>query len=436
MFAGRYDSRMAHELEISSQTARRFVLGRHGLWPGRRWAGKDGAREAMFAGEYLQLDPLAILARSHDLVLHSRVSGYEPQHFDEITYHDRLFFEWGGWLAARPMEELPYWRVVMRRERNHDGLQDIARDHAAVIAEMRNVLRERGTVANSDFASEGPALDHYRGGKTTSLALYYLWRTGEAMTHHRERFVRVYAPAEAVAPPHLLAEAPEEEADAFLARKSVAFAGIGRVSRIGMPLRRLLARPVVRSDQTALEQRLIDGGVLTRVTVEGWKGSQFVLTEDLPNLEAIAGGGVPAAWQQAEPGPSVALLSPLDPVSARGRAATLFGFDYMWEIYLPVEKMQYGRYSLPILFGDALVGRVDMKLERKTSTLVVNGIWMEDGTTARDDDFRAAFAAEIVRLAAFVGATAIDATAVTRNLRPLFPRFSRRPARDRSSPAK
>ena len=104
-------------LSVSAQTARRFVLGRQGLWPGRRWKGKTGTRAAMIACEHLQLDPLVIVARSHDLALHSRVVGYRPEFFDTLTYGDRLFFDWGGWLAVRPMAELPYWRTLMHRQR-------------------------------------------------------------------------------------------------------------------------------------------------------------------------------------------------------------------------------------------------------------------------------------------------------------------------------
>ncbi len=413
---------MAAPLRISAVTARRFVLGRHGLWPARRWEGLDGTRQAMLAGEYVQLDPLGILARSHDIVLHSRITGYEPADFDHLTYERREFFEWGGWLAVRPMVELPYWRTIMRREREHPGMRELAETYGPVIDEMRATLRERGTVANADFAHDGPALDHYRGGKPTSLALYYLWRTGEAMTHHRERFLRVYAPAESIAPAHLLDEAPEEDTDLLLARKSIAFAGIGRPGRVGMPLSRLLARTVTRTQQLALEHDLVDRGEVVPVEVEGTKGVQFVLKADAPHLEATALGGVPEAWGPAPASPSVALLSPLDPVSARGRAKALWGFDYMWEIYLPAEKVQFGRYTLPILFGDDLVGRVDMKLDRKTSTLVVNGLWFEPHATVvpKDDVFRAAFASEIERLRTLVGAKKVDATAVKTAWRGLF----------------
>ncbi len=412
---------MPDPIVISARTARRFVLGKQGLWPGRRWAGKSGTGEAMRAAEYLQLDPLAILARSHDLVLHSRVSGYEPGFFETLAYEERKFFEWGGWLAVRPIEELPYWRVVMRRERDHVDMRQIAETHGAVIDEMRAVLRERRTVSNADFASGGgPALDHYRGGKPTSLALYYLWRVGEAMTHHRERFQRIYAPAEDVAPASLLVEAPEAETDLFLARKSVAFAGIGRAGRIGMPFGRLLARPVARTEQSAIEQNLVDAGELVRVRVESWKETQSVLGEDLARLEAIDRGGVPDDWHAASPLQEVSLLSPLDPVSARGRAKALFGFDYLWEIYLPAEKVKFGRYALPILWDDSLVGRIDMKLNRRANTVVVNGVWLEDEVTAQDHLFRRAFAVELTRLIHFLGAGDMDATAVLPALQPLF----------------
>ena len=60
-------------LTINIDTARRFILGKQGLWPGRRRCGLEGTEQAMRAMEYLQLDPLQIIARSHDITLHSRV---------------------------------------------------------------------------------------------------------------------------------------------------------------------------------------------------------------------------------------------------------------------------------------------------------------------------------------------------------------------------
>ena len=73
-------------LDISAQTARRFILGRQGLWPGRRWQGLDGTERAMRVMEHLQLDPLAIMARAQDLMLHSRVIDYRIDDWATLTY--------------------------------------------------------------------------------------------------------------------------------------------------------------------------------------------------------------------------------------------------------------------------------------------------------------------------------------------------------------
>src|SRR3981081_521864 len=97
---------------------------------------------------------------------------------------------------------------------------------------MRAVLHERGVVGNRDFEmATRTRTQSYRGRKDSALALYYLWRTGEVMTHHRERFERVYALTEAVAPAHLIRESDEDEADGFLIKKDLSFSGLSRMSR-------------------------------------------------------------------------------------------------------------------------------------------------------------------------------------------------------------
>ncbi|MEP7214977.1 MAG: crosslink repair DNA glycosylase YcaQ family protein [Anaerolineaceae bacterium] len=402
---------MTAPIQVSRQTARRFVLGKQGLWPGRRWTGKDGTRAAVTATEHLQLDPLVILARSHDLMLHSRVAGYQPTLFDELAYGNREFFDWGGWLAVRPMSELPHWRVLMRRNRGHEGWAGTEREHRGAIEEMRAALRERETVSGRDFqATDRTAITNYRGSKDSSLALYYLWRVGEAMTHHRERFERVYAATERVAPAELIRESSADEAERFMALKAVAFLGIGRIG----PLSRAFVRTVTKEEERALERSLVELGALVSIEVEGWKGTHFVLGGDVPLLEEVARGEVPAAWTAigTTSEQEVTFLSPLDPVSARGRAKPLFDFDYVWEIYKPAHQMVFGRYTMPILWGDRLVGRLDAKLDRKTTTLVVNGIWLEDEETARSAQFREALAAGMRRMKVFLGASSGDTSAV------------------------
>jgi len=400
-------------MRVSKQSARRFVLGKQGLWPGRRWIGKAGTADAVVACEHLHLDPLVIVARSHDLVLHVRVSGYQPESFDALAYDERLFFDWGGWLAVRTMTELPYWRSLMRRQREQPRMLKLVEQYRPAIETMRALLAERSTLASRDFnKTDRQAILSYRGTKDSSLILYYLWLVGDAMTHRRDGFERVYALTEAVAPAHLIREAPDADTDRFIARKAVAFAGIGRPG----PLSRQLVRTVTRQDERIIEDTLVESADLAPIDVDGWPGHHFILTNDLDVLDDIASGNIPPAWAPIETttDDEVTLFSPLDPtIIDRRRTRTLFDFDYVWEIYKKPELVRFGRYTMPILWGDQLVGRIDLRTDRPSHTLVINGIWLQDNTLARNTQFRDALRCGLHRTMAFLQADQLDATAVT-----------------------
>ena len=107
-----------------------------------------------------------------------------------------------------------------------------------------------------------------------------------------------------------------------------------------------------------------------------------------------------------------AVLSPLDPVSARGRAKPLFGFDYTWEVYTPAAKRRFGYYVLPILWGDRLVGRFDPKLDRATGTLRILGLWLEDPALAGDAAFTDGLARGMQRFVRLLEARRLDVAGV------------------------
>ena len=399
-------------LRIDLQTARRFILGKQGLWPGRRWRGLEGTAHAMREMEYLQLDPLQIISRSQDIALHGRVLEYAPEMWQDATYRERQFFDWGGWLAARPMSELPHWRTVMHRERDGNSrIRAMGTEHAEAIVEMRAVLRDRGVVSNRDFTmATRTRTQNYRGRKDSALALYYLWRTGEVMTHHRERFERAYALTEQVAPAHLIRESSDAETDRFLVGKEISFDGLSRVKRTSDSFQR--GEP----DRAAkgLNRAMLDEGEIIEVQVEGWKALHYALGSDAGMLQELSAGRVPETWTPlgATTTEEVTFLSPLDQVSARGRAKILFGFDYVWEVYKPEHQRKFGYYTLPVLWGDRLVARFDSKLERTTNTFVILGLWIEDEALGKDEAFAEALARGFARFVRFLGAGKLDAKAI------------------------
>lgn len=342
-------------------------------------------------------------------MLHSRVIDYRVDDWATLTYEKRRFFDWGGWLAVRPMEELPHWRVMMRRERDSSPWRAFAREHAVAIAEMREVLLERGTVTNRDFSMGARTrVDSYRGRKDSAVALYYLWRMGEAMVSRRERFERVYAPTEAVAPAGLIRESDAAEADEFMLRKMVASQRLTKFVGASASLH----RPVAAAELKAWRAERLAAGDLIEVQVEGWKGPRWALGTDAGILSTLEAGRVPRAWRplEATTDEEATFLSPLDPV--RGRGEELFDFHYRWEVYTPASKRKYGYYVLPVLWGDRLVARFDAKLDRPTRTLRILGLWLENEALARDEAFAVAMARAMARFRRFLEVDAIDVDGV------------------------
>jgi uncharacterized protein YcaQ len=367
--------------QISKETARRFLLGRSGLWPGRRWAGKEGTAAAARTLGAVQIDPLNVAGRNHDLVLQARVSHYQPEHLDELAYADRQFFDYGGTLFLYPMEELPYWRLHMQRQGDTPRWKQIAHVHADALTVVRSELRARGPLGNRDF--DGTVrVNSYRGSKDTGLALYYLWLTGELMTHSRRNFQRLFGFREEIAPP-FDGEIDEADIEAYFARKSLARHGLTTVGdwagSMGYYLgsRSYLISGGGHADARRKLDQLIDQGIAARISVEGIKEPYFIPADSQSLLADLSAGNVPPAWSAGDSSTDeeVSFIAPLDDVMHRQRAKQIFDFEYIWEVYKPAPQRRWGYYTLPVLWRDRLVARVDPKLDRRTQTLAINGFW-------------------------------------------------------------
>jgi len=402
-------------INISKQTARRFVLGRQGLWPGRRWRGKKGTADAINACEAVQLDPLNVIARSQDIVLHSRVLDYKPDYLYDVAYKQRKFFDYGGWLAMYPMADLPYWRAHMEGRAKDSYVSHFVKGHKKLLDEVRAELRKRGPLGNRDFEGERVQGWSYRGRKETSVALFDMWLSGELMIHHREGFERVYDFRENIAPKEFDYVASDKDAEEFFLRKFVAFMGLKREA---FPRTPELNNYMRRDYSPAAVKKIVEAwkeSVMARqVQVEGGRDTYLVLGEDVAALESLEKGRVPKGWNPKETTTleEVTFLAPLDIVSARGRAKKLFDFDYTWEVYTPAHKRRWGYYVLPILYGDDLVARLDPKLDRTTMTLEIRGFWHEDDAPVKDADFANALAKGLMRFAKFVEAKQVDVSAI------------------------
>lgn len=394
---------------ISKLTHRRFVMGAQGLWPGRRWRGAKGVSAAIRTTGSLQLDPLNIVARSQHIALHGRVLDYQQDYLHKAAYKRREFFDYGGALFLYPMEELPYWRAIMERASRSPRMQKFRKEHPQAMAEVLEALRLNGPMANRDFEGNRLQAHHYRGRKDSAVALFYLWLLGEVMVTERRGFDRVYDLWDRVAPEKFHHTAPVDEAEDFFARKMVAEQNVMREKRFLVNLKYAISRPVeIREAQSKLDQ-LLEKGTLAPLHIEGSKETWLTLAENLPLLEVLEAARVPKAWKPLGPTTEqeVTLLAPLEIATARGRAKQLFDFEYIWEVYKPAHQRRWGYYTLPILYGDDLVARLDPRLDRSTNTLQILGFWLEEDGP-QDEAFARALGKGIARFARMAGAQRVD----------------------------
>ena len=392
-------------------------MGKQGLWPGRRFTGMDGTTALMCEMEALQLDPLIVIARSQEIAMQGRVLDYRIEDIYTAAYERREFFDYGGTLFLYPIHEVPYWRLHMQHRRADKRWQTFMAEHPESIQQVKDAIRANGPMANRDFKGN-KAMQSYRGGKDTSVALYALWITGEVMIHHRNGFDRVYDLTERVLPAEFNYDTPVKEAEDFFARKTVAFMGLMREKRWRASFASHIYRKVDAAEAKKRLAELYERDEIIKVNIEGDKEPHIALKRDLALLEELDAGRVPGTWLPLGPGTQdeVTFVAPLEIVSARGRAKEVFDFEYVWEVYKPAEERRWGYYVLPILYGDDLVGRLDPKLDRKTMTLQIKGFWLEDDTVV-DAAFADALGKGLARFVRFVHAKQVDMDALPVKLR-------------------
>jgi uncharacterized protein YcaQ len=401
---------------ISQKTYRRFLLGSQGLWPGRRYRGLAGAESALNQMQALQLDPLVMVARSQDIAMYGRVLDYKPDLLYKMAYEKRKAFDYGGLLMMYPMHEFPYWRLHMKH-RQEKGLRYESFTHPPkeVIKFVLDELREKGPLGNRDIEGDAVKVWSYRGRKETSVTLFYLWLIGEVMISSRKGFDRIYDLRERVLPREYDYAAPESEAEDFLGKKIIAFYGMAREPSWKTAFGEYIHRKVSAQEARERIERLIEKGEVSRIRVEGFSENFLILDSDKAHLSVLEAGRVPKEWKPKGPSTleEITFLAPLEIVSARGRAKKVFDFDYVWEVYKPAHQRKWGYYTLPILYGDDLVARLDSKHDRATNTLHVLGFWLEEDAP-KDSAFADALANGLKRFADMIGAERIDPGGVKR----------------------
>lgn len=382
-------------IRIDNPTARRIFLERQALsQPPGRALGRDGLLALITDLGFVQVDSIGTVERAHHQILFSRSQTYRREDLTALLEQDRLLFEhWTHDASILPAAFFPYWKHRFRREESR------------ILERWRN-WREPGFEDAFEetyrrIAEHGPALsrelkedDHKSGGwwnwHPSKTALEFLWRTGKLAISGRDNFQKIYDLTErCIAAEHAAIEVSHEAFIDWACREALirlGFATSGEIAAFWNLVTSQEAKDWVDARYAELQEVEI-------APADGGK----------PRLSLTLADRLPMLLAPPEPPGRVRVLSPFDPlIRDRARTERLFGFFYRIEVFVPEPKRQYGYYVFPLLEGDRLIGRIDMKANRKAGTLDVKRLWLEKGvrpSTGRLEKLDQ----ELGRLARFTG---------------------------------
>jgi uncharacterized protein YcaQ len=340
----------------------------------------------------LQVDSVNVLQRAHFMPLYSRMGPYDVDLVRRAseTRPRRMVEYWAHVQAYMPVDLWPVMRHRMARYRDgkHKWWGSVITDE--LTDGLLLEISDRGASTARDLDDGLPRKKEHWGWNwsTTRRALDYMFMVGDvAIAGRNSQFeIRYDLPERVIPAQHLEAPTPtEHDAVKELVRRAARSHGVGTLRDLADYYR---LRSVPGQSQTGaapVVAELVEEGELLPVTIEGVRRPAY-LHRDARLPRRIG---------------ARALLSPFDPVVwERERTEALFDFHYRIEIYTPVEKRVHGYYVLPFLLGDRIVGRVDLKADRKTGLLMVRAAYAEPGAP---DETAEELAAELERLAGWLG---------------------------------
>ena len=357
-------------MEITQRDAGKLFLKQQGLLRDNEFGrGKNATNKAIQRLSYVQIDTISVINRAHEHVLYNRVANYNPTHLEKLVQEREVFEYWSHAAAFLPFKDFRYSLPVMKGFRNTRQCDDKLK------TEVLARIRAEGPLQSRDFEDTS---GRKRGGwwewKPAKRVLEHLFFSGELMVTRRESFQKIFDLTENVVPSSTNTSEPTlEEWTRFIVLGMVQALGIATEYDVGYakPIISRLSKISLKNPLRTTLSALVAEGQLVEVNVQG---RTCYTTEQLLSLLPVRSGHQ-----------TVRLLSPFDNlVINRRRTRELFGFDYLLECYVPAAKRKYGYFSLPLLYGDSLVGRLDAKAHRKHHKLQVNNLVLEPHVKVED----------------------------------------------------
>ena len=362
---------------IDLRQARRLALARAGLlkpdWTGFPHKAGRGEKQQRLSSHrliaafgYLQLDSIPVAgARTHAIVLLSRLRGLQPQLCEKLLQPGEPLFEyWGHEACWMPLLLYPLFAFRRRQFRQYTWWGDVLGENPGLEQKIVERISYTGpTLSGGLWGRESPIANHFPP-ELVRLGVLSLWLSGRLAIRQRESFRRTFDLVENVIPTDLLqADRTLPKALPKLLQLALAGHGWATIGTLASTwrLRKLQSELTAALRQLQEEKKILPCRLVNAdgSRQDGWiRPADLELASRLSSIRPRKGQG--------------RLLSPFDPLLwDRPRVQRLFGFHQVIEIYKPASQRRYGYYCLPVLAGDRLVARVDLKAYRNRGTLKV-----------------------------------------------------------------
>jgi uncharacterized protein len=398
------------EIAVSLQSVRRLAIAKQNI--AEKPKGKVDSEKILQVVRdlgCLQLDPISVVAPSHQVVLWSRLGKYDLSELDKLLWKEKTLFEYWAHTASIVLtEDYPLYYTMMKEWPDTPPVGPIwrprikkwARKNVKVRDYVLHELKTKGPRLSRQFEKSSTKKGSWGWGSWNDVSrmLQHLFWRGEVMVVGRQGKQKVWGLTDEFLPGWAeKKELPDEEVEYRAAQRSLKSLGVATKSQVKFHFLRW-RYPNLKSTLEKLEAE----SKVERVRPDGWgnpKETYYLHKDDISLLDRIESG----RWS-----PRTTLLSPFDNlICDRQRTEELFGFNFRIGIYTPKAKRTHGYYVLPILYGDRLIGRVDPFMERKQRRFVVNAVHAEK-EAPRDKQTAAALANAMKDLGAFIGAKEVS----------------------------
>ena len=318
---------------------------------------------------YVQIDTINVVERCHHQILFTRIPTYEREHLRQAQSVDKSVFEyWTHALSYVPSADMRFFVRAMREERRDRS----PRFDAVTPADLRKVLRRvraNGglTIRDIDDDVLVEKEHEWASRKPSKRALQFAFYGGVLTISRREGMLKTYElMTRHFGWDRLPKPASESERMAYLLDRALRAQGIvslDSICHLDAPRKAAIAK-LIGSRVRRKE--------LAPVEIEGSRHEHWASLEMLD-----------AALDPVED--IVHILNPFDPlVIQRKRLALFFGYEHVFEAYVPKEKRKFGYFAQPVLVGDEIVAVLDLKTDRERQKLLIQKwTWIAKGERAR-----------------------------------------------------